>query len=199
MTNFVRLLALSLTLLAFSGCGIKKMPEYTHNYNPDPKQRYEITMTINGAPGEFKNIEGVVQYEVSNDSCVPLTDPISGVKQTPRQTINFNYSRISDTEFRGVFYADLLKDEDYFGMGVCTWSLKSVRYDLETAATVFTPYILKIKIADGAEKTTYYTDLEFFETRIPGMVIVGTTDRSEFGDEFKDKIFSITLRIKEDF
>lgn len=199
MTAFVRLLALSLIFFPLSACGMKKMPEYTHNYNPDPRKRYEVTMLIDGAPGRFKEINGFADYEVLDDSCVPLTDPISGVKQNPMQSIQLNYDAVSDNEYKAIFYTDLLKDEDYFGLGICKWSFTAVRFVLNTEATVFTPYMMERKITDGAEKTTYYTDLEFFESRIPGMVITGTADSSEFGDELKDKIFSITLRIKEDF
>ena len=79
-THLTSSLILSLALIT-SACGSSmKTPDIKQNQHP--KMRYEIIMTIDGAPGPFDSVTAFVQYKVSNDRCVPLT-PISGATLPP--------------------------------------------------------------------------------------------------------------------
>ena len=78
--------------------------------NPAPKRGYVITMTLKDAPGPFASIEGVAQYTVENSAECGKKIPIAGV--FPRISTNepFVLTRVSESEYRGIVYADLVLD-----------------------------------------------------------------------------------------
>lgn len=90
--------------------------------NPSSHLRYDVTVRIDQPPGPFDRIEGTADYRVSNDACVRLT-PISGVTITPSRRIPRVLDPVGENVYRGELVADRLLDEDYFGKGVCHWSL----------------------------------------------------------------------------
>ena len=109
------------TLFSTSACGETVMPEPKRN--PNPSQVYEVTFTVRDAPGPIEFTEGFAQYEVTDESCLPLSDPIAGVKQRPMAKEPLVFEKVSETAYRARVVADPFVDEDYFGLGVCRWEL----------------------------------------------------------------------------
>lgn len=66
-------------------------------FNPHPKMRYELTLSLPDAPGPFDTMDGSVLYMVSNASCVP-EQPISGARLTPEKTLPIILNRLSDQD-----------------------------------------------------------------------------------------------------
>lgn len=169
--------------------------------NPHPTKRYEITLTIKDAPGPFDSVTGFVQYKVSNDKCVPLT-PISGATLAPEQRVHLDLKSIGDHVYRGHIYADLLQDEDYFGLGVCHWSVVGTSAILKIKAASLGPAIFSEDIVAQKAVTTYFSNDEYLNAGKAGdreHVVTGSPNRALYGPESRTDLFSITLSSKEDF
>lgn len=64
-TRLASAMLLSLALIT-SACGSSmKTPDIKQNSHS--KMRYEVTLTVNSAPGPFDAVMGFVQYTVMND------------------------------------------------------------------------------------------------------------------------------------
>lgn len=166
--------------------------------NPAPKRGYVITMTLNEAPGPFASIEGVAQYTVENSVECGKRIPIAGAFPRISTSEPFNLTRVSEGEFRGTVYADLVLDEDYFGRGVCRWRFSSVSVHLRAttndADTRFIPSIDSKAVISSRSASTY-----FWKGRYPQ--VADYAGFPEFGDsnleriprEKLDEFFTITL------
>lgn len=116
--------------------------------NPSPRKAYEVTLTLDKAPGAFGLVEAAAQYDVSNEQECGRIQPETGTagRITSQETVALK--KISETEYRGTLYLDLMQDEDYYGRGVCHWEF--------SGASV----LLK---ATGAEEETRF--LSFIEAK----------------------------------
>jgi hypothetical protein len=192
-------LILSLALIT-SACGSPmKTPDIKQN--PHPKMRYEITMTIQGAPGPFDSVSGFVQYKVSNGHCVPLT-PISGATLPPESRISIAFTHVSDNLYRGVIYADLMQDADYYGLGVCHWAIVAASADLKIKSAALSPAIFHDDIVTQKSVATYFVNDDYLNsngTSGEERVVSGNPNRAFYLPESRTDLFSITLAAKEDF
>lgn len=190
-----------LSALAIPAFG-KSMKKPNIKLNPHPKMRYEITLTIEGAPGPFDSVNGSAGYEVTNGACVPLT-PFSGAKLTPHKNVPMSLSIVNDTTYKGDIYVDLLTDEDYFGRGLCRWSMRFVDFDLEIGNLAFAHSISLDNVLAGKSDTRYFNNLSYVseDAKSPKSdhqrVSSGNASRTEFKDP--TNTFSITLSAKENF
>ncbi len=196
VTTFFILLPFALP--AF-GVSIKK-PDI--KVNPHPKMRYEITLSIEGAPGPFDSVDGFTGYEVTNGACVPLT-PFSGATLTPRENVPVSLRRLSDTSYKGDIYVDLLTDEDYFGQGLCRWSMRFVNFGLRVGNLVFAHSISLDEVLAGKSVARYFNNISFASEHAKApksdrpRVSSGNATRAEFKDPANT--FSISLSAKENF
>lgn len=185
---------------ALPACG-PSMKKPDIKLNPHPKMRYEITLTIEGAPGPFDAVEGTAGYEVTNGSCVPLT-PFSGATLTPEKDVPMALIRVSDKVYRGELYVDLLTDEDYFGLGLCRWSMPFANFSLRVGNLVFGHPLALNDILEKKPVTRYFSMLSYREST-PSKdgerpwVISGNAQRSDFKEP--KSTFSMTLIAKEKF
>ena len=124
--------------------------------NPSPKVRYEITLTITDAPGRFDSAEGYVSYEVTNEQCAPFEKFAGIYRKPPSQHPSFSLARVSDNEYKGIVYLDLLQDEDYYGLGVCHWKPINVGAQLKAGKVAFSPYISVDKVASQQSSMQYF-------------------------------------------
>lgn len=192
-------LILALALIT-SACGSPmKTPDIKQNSHP--KMRYEITMTIQGAPGPFDSISGFAQYKVSNGHCVPLT-PISGATLPPESRIPISFTRVSDNLYKGVIYTDLMQDEDYYGLGVCRWSVVAASADLKIGGTALSPAIFHDDIVAQKSVATYFVNSDYLDSGSANgeeRVVSGNPDRAFYLPASRTDLFSITLAAREDF
>ena len=92
-------------------------------------------MTIENAPGPFGSIEGVVQYETPlDDPCMPDLGGIAGTRMRLKEHA-VGLTQVGENKYRGIYYTDLLVDEDYYGLGVCHWSMIAARVSLSAGVT----------------------------------------------------------------
>ncbi|RST45009.1 hypothetical protein [Variovorax sp. DXTD-1] len=193
---------LAITTITTIACG-QAMKKPDIKLNPHPKMRYEITLTIENAPGPFDAVEGSLDYQVQNDRCVPL-QPVSGAKPTPSKHLPLAFTRISDKVYKGEFYADLLQDEDYFGLGICRWSLTFASAYLNVGNWKFGPFISLEDILASKPVTRYFNNESYFSEEAkskrsdnPPATDDGRTHRSDFKEP--KNTFSTTLVGREKF
>ncbi|MGJ7491928.1 hypothetical protein [Variovorax sp. ZT4R33] len=170
--------------------------------NPHPKMRYEITLTIEGAPGPFDAVKGSVGYEVANRNCVPLT-PFSGATLVPRKRVPMALARVSDKVYKGELYVDLLTDEDYFGQGLCRWSMPFADFDLQIGNQMFAHSIALDDILARKAATRYFNKKSYFSQEAKSkrgdhpFIDDGNALRADFKEP--NNTFSMTLTAEEKF
>lgn len=200
-TRLTSSLILSLVLIT-SACGSSmKTPDIKQN--PHPKMRYEITMTIDGAPGPFDSVTAFVQYKVSNDRCVPL-QPISGASLAPEDSVPLDLTKVSNKVYTGHLYVDLLQDEDYYGLGVCHWEVVATTAVLQVKKTGFSPDLTKNEIFEQKSAIRYfsahqYADAEQGKLVPPVSSGMLPSEYQSLKPEWKDDMFSVTLSAREEF
>ncbi|SOD56778.1 hypothetical protein SAMN06296416_1114 [Pseudoxanthomonas wuyuanensis] len=168
--------------------------------NPNPQRAYTVTMKIEGAPGPFAVVEGVAHYEVENRECGRY---LKFAGTFPRMTSSetFEMTRISENEYRGMVYADLILDEDYFGRGVCRWKFIGMDGFLRATAderdTRFRPGMNDDEVYAQKSETKH-----FWSGYYPR---ANSENFAEFGDRTLDTVpedkhhefFAITLSSRE--
>jgi len=180
--------------LTSTACGTSmKNPDIKQN--PHPKQRYDITLKIDGAPGPFDAITGSVDYRVSNGRCVPLT-PISGATLEPEKNVPLVFTRVSDNVYKGTLYIDLFLDEDYYGLGVCHWDVVAAGIDLTIGKLDFSPSIFLDDIKSGKPVIRYFSRRAYLEYRNTSLVDIGNAHRDDFKED-APHTFSTTLTAEE--
>jgi hypothetical protein len=171
-------------------------PDIKHN--PNPKIRYEITLTIKDAPGPFESIKGYMLYKVTNEQCAPFERFAGIYHPPPDQDLPFTLTQVSDQEYKGTIYLDLLQDEDYYGKGVCHWSMPFVLANLKVGEVTFGPDISQAQIIQEQSVQQYFPKKAYGDNSVKDMGYAGST-MSETIANYRDEFFSITLSAKERF
>lgn len=181
------LLLLALTTSAFGSP--MKTPDIKQN--PTPKQRYEITLKIDDAPGPFDAVRAFINYRVTNEACVPLT-PVTGVRIEPQETVPMTLTKGTDGDYHGTVDADHFLDEDYYGLGVCHWELVAVGVKLTAGSQDFSPAIYAEEIRSGESVHRYFSSRAYREYKGAHLVDIGNAHREDFKTQAADT-FSTTL------
>jgi hypothetical protein len=160
----------------------------------EPRARYYITVTVANAPGPFDRVEGMVDYRVENDSCVPLT-PGAGATVAPEKRVPVALVPAGGNVYTGEIYTDLLQDEDYYGKGVCHWSIVAASANLFVKNVDFSAPLFRGDLLKGTPVTRYYSHRSYATAQIK-RVDIGETDQTQYKDE-ANATFSVTLRAEE--
>jgi len=177
---------------ALTACQPMKRPEYQQN--PNPKERYEITMTIQGAPGPLTDPVGSMQYLVPDDSCVPETGgPMNPLRINPKKWIRYPIEKVAENVYRAEVWADGMVDEDYYGLGICKWTLVQTTLSLKGASVRFTPDLTLRELRAQKPKTIYFSKRAYDAHALGDTPYSGNTQRSYFGQEVQDELFTIAL------
>lgn len=176
-------------------------PSLRHKFrvNPNPKRRYDITMTIKDAPGPFGDVGFSAHYIARN--CMYWTDKFAGTTARPTHTIAMPFKKLDEVTYLATVYLDAMLDEDYYGDGICHWELLEVAAGLEATGadgeTGFGPDISPESIV-AKESVTKFFWSEYYPR-------AGVDNFSEFGSktldnvplEKREKFFTITLSSRE--
>lgn len=104
--------------------------KHLHRLNPQPRQGYEITYRVEGAPGPFEDTGAFGNYVTQG--CHFVTNAWAGATATPSRQIPIEVRRIDDRTYSATVYLDAMLDEDYYGNGVCRWQLLDVSAGFST-------------------------------------------------------------------
>ncbi|MBB3227116.1 hypothetical protein FHW69_001717 [Luteibacter sp. Sphag1AF] len=181
-------LLLALTTTAF-GSTMKK-PDIKKN--PQPRMRYDITVTVDGAPATFDRVEGSVDYVVKNEECVPLT-PIAGARVRPEERVPLELTHAGGNVYRGVIYADQFVDEDYFGRGVCHWGIVGAAARLKANQVTISAALYGNDILASGSNTRYYANRTF---QVP-MELLDNGEPARANFKEPGQTFSVTLKAEE--
>jgi hypothetical protein len=186
--NRLRLLAFCLlTAMSTTACdAAQPVPQPEPKRNPAPTEVYEITVTIKDAPGPFDSIDGFTQFDVLNDECVPLdyTAALGGVRNNPSERVPVKYERIGDGVYRATVVADALVDEDYYGLGMCHWTLVATNFIANAGSKIaFVSYLTGDNLTNAEAKNSFYSTL-FYQDRNTiefDMSVSGESGPDKFG------------------
>lgn len=189
------LLTLALSLaIATTACG-QSMKKPDIKLNPDPKLRYEVTLTIDeDVPGSFESVTAYSYYQ-TDDKCVPM-QPISGAVLSVDHRVPVTLHQTGPRTYQGTVYLDLLLDEDYYGLGVCRWGLMSFNAQLRVGEVRFGAAIGGREIAAGQPRTEYYPKAAYGKTEIPNRFVPGDLEHQGVRNK-RSNFFTTTLTPRE--
>jgi len=95
--------------------------------NPNPTQRYEITVELFDPPPDIKSITGKAYFSIPDVICMPTPDRIAGYTPGSSYSKEFSLVRIDGNTYQGHVFLDWPVDEDYYGLGVCKWEIAKVK------------------------------------------------------------------------
>lgn len=93
-----------------------------YKLNPNPQKQYQLTIKIENAPGPLKILQASAGYQASN--CTYVYGIASAVSH-PYISIPIDLELTSADQYQGKFSLDAVKDEDYYGQGICQWKFTS--------------------------------------------------------------------------
>ncbi|MCW2035410.1 hypothetical protein FHR67_000209 [Xanthomonas arboricola] len=169
--------------------------------NPNPRKAVEVTLTLKNAPGAFGLVQGAAQYDVSNEDACGKIQPETGTAGRITSQEDFALKKVSDTEYRGTVYLDLMQDEDYYGRGVCHWEFSGASVMLKATGaeeeTRFLSFIEAKTVTAQQASTEYYWSERYPRSEMSNFPDMGKPNAEEFKPEIRDKLFTITLAAKE--
>lgn len=170
-----------------------------YRLNPNPTQRYDIVLTIAGAPGPFELMEGYAYYEAPN--CTFVVDPVAGVRSHPDYGLPIQLRKLDNGLYVGTVYFDAMLDEDYFGEEKCRWDMTSIGVRLKAtgaeAETRFAPSLTHAQVAAGKPVRYYFWKELYPRSKMDNFVTSGETDIGKYKADIRDNLFTITLSPKE--
>ena len=185
-------LALFLFTASSASCGMKT-PEIKRN--PHPKQRYEFTLTIQDAPGPIESVTSSALYETDQD-CIPV-QALSGATPQLSEHIRIPLTPTGPNSYRGEFYADILIDQDYFGLGVCRWSFQSVGIAMKAGDVTFGSGMSALQLAaNSSSYTEYFAKTAYGKTDIPDRVAT-PLPTNYIASRRAEDFFSTVLTVRE--
>ncbi len=148
--------------------------------NPQARQRVDLSVRIEGAPGPFERVDGHADYRVENPACVPLT-AVTGATVVPEQRVPLNFTRTAEGDYRTDIVLDRFLDEDYFGQGPCHWALVGVVADLYHDQVDFSPSIGQADVLAGREVARYFSARSYTHAGQP-RIDIGADNPAAYND-----------------
>jgi len=175
----------------------------TYDKNPTPKQRYDITVVIENAPGPFAVVHGSMQYDIANRDCLPPAEGLAVAQTTPISTfIPISLTRVNETNFEGRIALDGLVDGDYFGHGVCHFKPIGPSFSLKaTGASGETKFVAS-RWAEDLERepqaTTYYLRSGYPRHQdISDYPDIGESSPNAYKESLRGELFSVSVTARK--
>ncbi|RMH93135.1 hypothetical protein EBB59_06240 [Lysobacter pythonis] len=169
--------------------------------NPAPQQAYEITLTIDNAPGPFAVVEGIAQFDVTNEGECGYIDPFAGVPHRITSSEPFELNKISENEYRGTLYLDYMQDDAYYDRAVCHWEFTQARARLRATEspddTRFLPRLDRDELLAQQSRTTYFWRGGYPRDEMANYPDSGYRTPERFKPEIRNDLFSITLSARK--
>ncbi|WP_175926302.1 hypothetical protein [Burkholderia cepacia] len=185
-----RAAATLLILVACTRMAMSREPAF--RLNPEPRRPYEITVTVEDAPAPFDSISVHVLYQVVNDRCI-RTLRGSGATPVLERSVSVELTRVDGHRYTGEMFADLMQDEDYFGLGTCHWAVESVNAEARINQLVLSTGTMPAGSGAPASVERFFSNHSFADAQ-RSRVSIGNARRSDFGPDAGDT-FSIVLTV----
>ena len=180
----------------------KSAQEHLYRVNPSPKQGFEVVFEVHDAPGPFNDFGGNAHYQ--SFDCNYVTSEWAGTRSQPTKSMPIEVSRVDATHYRTTFFRDALLDEDYYGKGICHWSLIGVTVGFRaTDSAEDTEYAFELSKEafrdEGKDKQYYwkgrYPRVKRVAPDIPASA-GGVRKLEELRPGFRENVFFITAQVK---
>lgn len=211
------LTAAMLSVFSLNACGqseerkmsIQEQTEQRFRLNPNPKEAYRIRIKINDAPGPFHYISEMDMDYVARNCSYLITSEFIGAAAHPRKAIQNLIKQVGEYEYETVFHADAMKDEDYFGEGLCRWKPEGFGFGVKaTGKAEETDFAFGFLIQNLLEQKTltkyyqkrgypYYRNNDGSPIENHDIPDFGENSIQDYGSELQKDLFSITLTIEE--
>ena len=185
--------ALALASVSCVGGGVVSSPrretgEVAVRRAPAPLERYEISAVFEGLPAAVDSFTGVARFSVSNPECAPLDAgrAYGGVRLAPRHELVLEWRSIGDGAYRANADLDALRDENYFGLGVCRWRFDGVDVRFSVRDAQFVHGIAAQEVRGSRLRRGYYLVRDLAQER-PERAIFGEAEdfyRADLGAQF---------------
>ncbi len=178
----------------------EKFDGIEYKRNPNPKQRYEMTMIIDDAPGSYVASGHSLQYDVVPDGCLPSVDNSLGVQYAKTYThLPLTLKKIADNTYVGLIDIDAMLEEDVYGNGVCHWKLAGIfaQLDIEVDGKHFDVdpslrYTPEMLISGQVSRSYFWRDGQ--SRRDPEDPSAWEAQGpKKYRPELKDIVFSVTI------
>lgn len=197
--------ALGLTLLVLMpGCGGESVSpgarwQQQVKENESPKQGIDFTWTVHDAPGPFENVVGRAQYDVINSGECGYVQPATGTPTGMTTSIDVPLEKISDVEYKGTVFQDLLKDGNYYGRAECTWGLAAVAVVFRATGaadeTRFDTLMSREPLIAGERVVKFYLDRDYPRVEgLRGYPAFGEPDVGRYAPAFRQAAFSASIK-----
>lgn len=168
--------------------------------NPHPVA-YEVTVSIKDAPGPFQIFDAAMQYQVLDPSCRPDLGGMAGTRATLVEWVPVQLTPSGDGSYRGLIYENLLKDENYYGLGVCHWKMVAVQFRLKASQNPsdaeFSYHLHHDELKDGAETKAYFWKGMYPKAAVDGMTVPANDGPDKFKSELRGQLFHLQLDLKK--
>lgn len=182
-----------------AGKNDKSAQQHLYRLNPAPRQGYELVLTIQDAPGPFKKMGWSALYQAKG--CNYVVNDFAGVRGEPEHTVVLPFTERPDGSFAATVYLDAMLDEDYYGNGVCQWTLTSVGpWVMSTgspAETLFDTDLSPEQLLAEQPVQLFYWKGYYPQSKVDGFKTWGNSTREQFAPEARDNLFSMTLTPKK--
>lgn len=195
---------LSSTVACGAAMNETNKPEYREN--PAPSRMQGVEVHIEGVPGDFGYVQGAMQFDVTNRTCLPPPDANPGghTSPVPTRTIPFALERSDDGAWRGTVVADGMVDEDYHDRGVCHWKLVNVQVQLKATGaedeTLFIANSRSSVAASGGRVELYFLKAAYPRHPRETMddpFLIGRAGRASMAHLGDDEVFKVVLSVSE--
>ncbi|WP_312318946.1 hypothetical protein [Stenotrophomonas sp.] len=166
--------------------------------NPAPQEAIGFTWKVEGAPGTFAKVTSLAQYDVINDDECGYIHPVAGTPGRMTTSEPVTLTKVSDTEYAGTVYRDLLQDGNYYDRGLCHWELTGVavnfRAEGKAGATRFQSYIGEDRLVSGGLLILHYAKMDYpRDPVVDNYPSSGSADLQKFKPELRSQTFKVTV------
>lgn len=185
------------TRVGVAGDGEGEGAKPLRTLNPSPKGVRVFRVDVKDPPVRFTEITASAQYDVINAADCGKKNRLSGALPGIRSTESVELTKISETEFTGVVYSDLIQSGDYFGEGVCRWELVQASVGFRASADPFATWLVASldasELAKSVTKTTYFWSGHYPNAEIDNYADFGNQSLDHVTDAEKTEFFEVVM------
>ncbi len=197
-----------LLLVVLPGCGVgSDSPgarwQQQVKENESPKQGIDFIWTVHDAPGPFEKVVGRAQYDVINSGECGYVQPATGTPTGMTTSMEVPLEKISDVEYRGTVFQDLLKNGNYYGRAECRWGLTAVAVVFRATGaadeTRFDTLMNREPLIAGGRVVKFYLGKNYPRVEsYPGYPSFGKTEVNQYNPAFRHGAFSASIKSQGD-
>ena len=178
------------------------MTDYEPKLNPNPKERYDFTVTLIEAP---TNLVVTNIWAIYESNCEKLVDKWAGAYKELTKEFALEFHKIKPNVYQATMYGDKLLDESRPDGTMCRWKLVSVPVRLEpspnladihySSGVVIAPNEF---VSDGYWRYEgYITRYRFNEPNTEGHLAMGVLkSKNMFGPIPRQQLATIRLELR---